>query len=287
MTSTQPSTPSQPTLHPFAGVKENAYLPPHERNFAGGPKPQDGPSYHTQALIQNDRIAQDIFDRTMKTPLVTLTSEELLSLSPEVRTKWHEQITAKRVQQQPTQPSTNMFEDGSIVIPDPYETYINSLKPGQIAQPYIVTKESHSIRSVYMNVNDHSNIESVVDPGSSIVAMSEDVCHELGLAYDPQICLPMQSTNGGIGETLGLAWNVPCDLGSIILYMQFHIVRDPAYDILLRRPFDVLTESVIRNYCNEAQTITIRDPNSTRTATIPSIARSNRRHKPVREVFRR
>jgi hypothetical protein len=35
-----------------------------------------------------------------------------------------------------------------------------------------------------MNVNDHSNIESVVDPGSSIIAMSEDVCHELGLAYD-------------------------------------------------------------------------------------------------------
>jgi hypothetical protein len=84
-----------------------------------------------------------------------------------------------------------------------------------------------------MNVNDHSNIESVVDPGSSIVAMSEDVCHELGLAYDPQIHLPMQSANGGIDKTLGLARTVPCDLGSIILYMQFHIVRDPAYDILL------------------------------------------------------
>jgi hypothetical protein len=285
-TSTQSSTTTQPPLHPFAGIKENAYLPPHERNFASGPKPRDGPSYHTQAPIQNERIAQDIFDRTMKTPLVTLTSEELLSLSPEVRTKWREQITPKRVQQ-PPQPSTKLYEDGSIVVPDPYETYINSLEPGQIAQPYVVAKESHSIRSVYMNVNDHSNIESVVDPGSSIVAMSENVCHELGLAYDPQIRLPMQSANGGIDETLGLARNVPCDLGSIILYMQFHIVRDPAYDILLGRPFDVLTESVVRNYRNEAQTITIRDPNSTRTATIPSIARSNRRRKPVREVFRK
>jgi hypothetical protein len=162
------------------------YLPPHERNFASSPKPRDGTSYHTQAPIQNECIAQDIFDRTMKTPLITLTSEELLSLSPEVGTKWHEQITAKRVQQQPAQPSTNMFEDSSIVIPDPYETYINfSLEPGQIAQPYVVAKESHSIRSVYMNVNDHLNIESMVDPGSWIVAMSEDVCHELGLAYDP------------------------------------------------------------------------------------------------------
>jgi hypothetical protein len=97
----------------------------------------------------------------------------------------------------------------------------------------------------------------------------------------------MQSANGGIDETLGLARNIPCDLGSIILYMQVHIVRDPAYNILLGRPFDILTESIVRNYRNEAQTITIRDPNSTRTATIPSIARSNRRRKPVREVFRR
>jgi hypothetical protein len=114
-----------------------------------------------------------------------------------------------------------------------------------------------------MNINDHSNIESVVDPSSSIIAMSENVCHELGLTYDPQIRLPMQSANSGIDETLGLARNVLCDLGSIILYMQFHIVRDPAYNILLGRPFNVLTESIVHNYQNEAQTIMIRNPNLT------------------------
>jgi hypothetical protein len=77
--------------------------------------------------------------------------------------------------------------------------------------------------------------------------------------------------------SLGLAQNVPCEIGNITLYMQIHIIRNPAYNILLGRPFDVLTESVIRNYRNEAQTITIRDPNSSRTATIPTIPRSHRR----------
>jgi hypothetical protein len=169
---------------------------------------------------------------TMKTPLVTLTSKELLSLSPKVRTKWHEQVTPKRVQQAP-QASAKMFDDGLIVIPDPYETYISSLEPGQITQPFVITKESHGIRLIYMNVNGERNIKSVIDPGSSIIAMLEDVCHKLGLAYDPKICLPMQSANGGIDETLGLARNIPCDLGSIILYMQIHIVRNPTYNILL------------------------------------------------------
>jgi hypothetical protein len=86
---------SQSPIHPFTGIKENTYLPPHEQNFTGGLKPQDGLSYQTQAPIQKDSIAQDIFMCTMKTPLVTLTSEELLSLSPKVCTKWHKQVTLK------------------------------------------------------------------------------------------------------------------------------------------------------------------------------------------------
>ena len=136
-----------------------------------------------------------------------------------------------------------------------------------------------------MEVNGNNPVESVVDPGSSIVAMSEEICHELGLAYDPSIRIPLQSVNGGIDESLGLARNVPCGVGSIVLYIQIHIIRNPAYDILLGRPFDVLTESSVKNYQNEAQTITIFDPNSTRTCTIPTIPRSHQRRKIIREDF--
>jgi hypothetical protein len=115
--------------------------------------------------------------------------------------------------------------------------------------------------------------------------MSEDICHELGLAYDPTIRLPMQSANGGIDETLGLARNVPCEIGSIILYMQIHIIHDPTHDILLRRPFNVLTESVVQNNRNEAQTITIHNPNLTRLVTVPSVSKTNKRRKVSHEEF--
>ena len=63
--------------------------------------------------------------------------------------------------------------------------------------------------------------------------MSEEVCHELRLTYDPSIHIPLQLANGGIDESLGLVRNVPCEVSSITLYMQIHIIRDPAYDILL------------------------------------------------------
>ncbi|KAF8232036.1 hypothetical protein L208DRAFT_1209047, partial [Tricholoma matsutake] len=259
----------QPVIHPYNSAKETSYLPPHERNFALIGKAKDSPSYHTQAPIQKDKITKDVFTRLMKTPIITLTPKELLSLLPKVCVKWKEQVTVRRTQQPKGNNATNLLHDDIFIIDDPYKTYISSLRPGEIPEPFIAVKESHSIRSVIMNIKGRNPVESVVDPGSSIIVMLEEVCHELGLAYDPSIHIPLQLANSGIDQSLGLAWNVPCEVGSITLYMQIHIIRDPAYDILLGQPFDVLTESTVKNYRNKAQTITIFDPNSTRSCAIP------------------
>ena len=136
-----------------------------------------------------------------------------------------------------------------------------------------VAKESMAIRSVYALVDNSQKVECTVDPGCQIVAMAESVCHSLGLSYDPQICLNMESANGTFDWSLGLARNVSFVIGDITLYFQVHIISSPSYAILLGRPFDVLTESVIRNFANEDQTITITDPNSGKQCTIPTFPR--------------
>src|SRR5271168_4141213 len=89
--------------------------------------------------------------------------------------------------------------------------------------------------------------------------MSEATCHQLGLAYDPSIILNMVSANGNINQSLGLARNVPFQVGSITFYLQVHIIQSPAYDVLLGRPFDILTKSIVRNFNNQDQKITISD----------------------------
>lgn len=138
-----------------------------------------------------------------------------------------------------------------------------------------------------MLVDNQETIKSIVDPGSQIIAMSEDVAHQLGLIYDPTIRLNLQSANGEIDQSLGLARNVPCNIGgTITLYLQIHVIREPAYDILLGRPFDVLTESVVKNFANADQTITIHDPNSGRRATIPTLPRSPARGSSTRSAAR-
>ncbi|KAF8232157.1 hypothetical protein L208DRAFT_1273442 [Tricholoma matsutake] len=249
-------TPEHPTLRgkgmkTYKGYTHTLalpYLPPHEHNFTLTGKAKDGPLYHTQAPILKDKITEDVFTQSMKMPIITLIPKELLSLSPKVCMKWKKQVTARHIQQPKGNNTTNLLNDDIFMIDDPYKTYISSLHHGEIPKPFIAAKESHSIRSVIMNINGRNPVESVVNPGSSIIAMSEEVCHKLVLAYDPLIHIPLQSANGGIDQSLGLAWNVPCKVGSITLYMQIHIIHDPAYNILLRRPFNVLTESMVKNY---------------------------------------
>ena len=110
--------------------------------------------------------------------------------------------------------------------------------------------------------------------------MSEAVCHALALIYDPCICLHMQSANCEVDKTLGLAHNVLILVRDITLYVQFHIIHNPAYDILLGQPFDILVESIVQNYSNEDQMITIHDPNSRRIAMVPTFSPVNCSPKP-------
>src|SRR5271154_7395827 len=114
--------------------------------------------------------------------------------------------------------------DGSIVIPDPYKTYLKGLKEDQKPELLTVAKDSHALRSITMLIDNKEFVECIVNPGSQIIAMSEDLCHDLGLIYDPTIRLNMQSANGDINLSLGLAPNVPTKVGDITLYLQVHII---------------------------------------------------------------
>jgi hypothetical protein len=289
----KPTTTTQLPLHPFANVPETSYQPPHERNFTAAPaKPakEKEPAYHYVTPIQNPCTVVDVYNKSMQTPHITLSPEELYTISPEVRNRFCEAITPKQVLNETV--ATHALieqvpddEETSITVPDVYKTYINSLAPVEQPIPFNVAQESHALWSIMMVVDNREEVEGIIDLGSQIIAMSEAVCYDIGLAYDPSIKLNMQSANGEVDQSLGLARNVPCKINSITLYLQIHIIRSPAYDILLGQPFDVLTKSTVKNFPNEDQTTTIVDPNTKHSITIPMLPQTpprRRRHGCVR-----
>src|SRR5580692_765835 len=235
-------------------------------------------------------------------------NRELLSMSPEVRSQYKDSTTTRRMpynngntaqnylkmetgvaDKQPTyaaEQSSFTFEnttnralsEEALILPDPIEEYYNTLRHGE--QPdlnqLIVAVESGAVRTILAFIDNKEQKECILDPGCQVVAMSEATCHQLGLAYNPSIILNMVSANGNINQSLGLARNVPFQVGSITFYLQVHIIESPAYDVLLGRPFDILTESIVRNFNNQDQTITISDPNTGRGVTVPTLNRNTK-----------
>ena len=165
----------------------------------------------------------------------------------------------------------NTIAADTTVITNPfYEAYLCTQAIGADLDESEITAamESSSLRAILPVIDGQERVEAILDPGCQIVAMSEQVSTVLALCYDLTICLHMVSANGGVDQLLGLACNVPFLVRTITLYLQVHVLHTPAYDILLGHPFNILTQSVVRNFADENQTITILNPNTGQKATI-------------------
>src|SRR5438105_2819823 len=65
--------------------------------------------------------------------------------------------------------------------------------------------ESFALRAVYPVVNNLGTEEALLDSGSQIVSMARDIAVEFGLTWNPDIVINMESAQGHIEPTLGLA----------------------------------------------------------------------------------
>ncbi|KAG6886614.1 hypothetical protein C0992_003177 [Termitomyces sp. T32_za158] len=293
-----PIVSAPPPLHPYAGLP-NRYVPPTQHNFAAPDKRPEG-DYQPTAPVYDIEKSNHVFTRIIKTP-VTLSVEELCSIAPNVRNQVKTAVTPKRTLQATVQDvedvddalprfavTTKPSADSSTPITqqlinaasvDPIETYLKSLSLGEEPAILTVAKDSHAIRSIMVTVDSRQEVEAIVDSGSQIISMSAEIANELGISYDPGIVLNMQSANGTIDRSLGLAKNVPCMIGDLIFYLQIHILWSPAYDILLGRPFDILARSVVKTLSDNETTLTISDPNTGMRRTVPTFPRGCQKEK--------
>ena len=286
----------QPPIHPFRNARDANAIPP-------ATAAKDAPPFHYAAPVQQDHVVENVFEKLMGSARVNLSVSELLCVAPEMRQSIRQLCTARKVphsaeekEKKSTRTTLEVVEDEgeptvSYRLPTPQELR-EAQEEGQqgiLALPYDVYEanvvrdnedgklevapESGSLRTVLAIVDNKMEVECILDPGCQIVAMSEAVAMHLGVSWDPRVVLRMQSANGQVNPSLGLAHNVPFQFANVTIYLQVHIIREAAYDVLLGRPFDDITRSIISNRKGGQQTITLHCPNSKIVATIPTFPR--------------
>jgi hypothetical protein len=253
--------------------------------------------FHNRAPLQADERAKELLKNTLQHP-ISLTAEDLLNVSEPMRMELKKLLTKKRLEKKSVHFSESssgiegpwrdvssssvkgktstlpeatceiLAEDrdgmkkGDIVIGDPVSQYLATLRPGEKPKPIVVARESQGLRAIYPLINTVGVTESLLDSGSQIISMARKVAEELEIKWNTEFTIEMESANRSLESTLGLARNVPFACGAITVFLQVHIMSNPAYKVLLGRPFDIVTESLVQNDKDGGQTLTLTDPNS-------------------------
>ncbi|KAI0369084.1 hypothetical protein BV20DRAFT_947013, partial [Pilatotrama ljubarskyi] len=304
VSASEASTPTAPPAaveHPFCNVRDATYAPPLQRNYgvvvpsaktAQAPPKKNEAAYRSFVPVYDPEHATNMFRCCLETP-TSLTLKELLALSPEIRNATREACSMRRVlvdgqegsegtdsgrsAQAETLRQVETLPPGALVIANPVDSYLKTCGPGASLPPLVTSVDSLAIRAIEGTFQDSRQepvrVSCILDSGSAITSMSDGLAHTLDLAFDPKVILHMQSANGETNPSLGLAHNVPVRFGDIIVYLQFHVISSPTYNVILGRPFDVLTESVVQTFSDGTQTITLHDPNSSIITKVPTLPR--------------
>ena len=233
------------------------------------------PAYRTLPPIHDLLIAETVYKQSMETPIMS-TQRELLSLFLEVQLQFRDSTISRRVPNKDIQitqallqeevetaneieqllptistfalPTITYAPNGSITISDPIKAYYQLLLPGfdPLKEALTVSLELSAIQSILACIDNKQRVKCILNPECQVITMSSTLCHKLGIAYNPNIRLNMQSANETCNLSLGLARNIPFLIEAITCYLQVHIVGSIAFDVLSGQPFDILTKSIIR-----------------------------------------
>jgi hypothetical protein len=133
-----------------------------------------GPQYCYSTPIEDPAVVLKVVDRTLNVP-VSITQQELLSISPEARKQYKELTTMRRVSAGTTEvskleevsdDSTTLYSGCAIHDPDGTD----DLRVG---------RDSIPLRSIFLLVEEKLTVECILDSGCQIVAMSSIIWEKL------------------------------------------------------------------------------------------------------------
>ena len=180
------------------------------------------------------------------------------------------------------------IENGEVMkvwaVADPVLQFLEKLSPEEHScQIFAIEEEGNEeervapdiahLRVVPAVINGIGEEEVLLDSGSQIVSMTKKVATANKVSWDPSLSIQMQSANGLLSRTCGLARNVPFTLGEVTVLLQVHVMDAVSYTVLLGRPFDTITESRIVNDKEGDQTVCITCPNTGTKVAIPTYKR--------------
>ena len=249
------------------------------RPVAMPPKPStDDQKFRYQSPVEGDVKASDLTDRVLDAK-VTISTRELLAVSPDVRRQVKDLVSSKKV-------SANTVEV------DNTDAYLTTCFNSEVAAPPVyldlVKYENASaavsslpLRVIFPSFAKGVEPECILDGGAQVVVMRKDIWECLRVPIVANKAMDVESANAATTKTLGMVENHPVQLGPITIYLQIQVVEKAPFEVLLGRPFFDITSCSEISSAGGHHEIHVKHP----TTGAPYVFATEPRHpRDIREI---
>jgi len=236
---------------------KNTPAPAANASAPNAPVPMGQFKYQTSA--KNPKILTRVMEKFLHGE-VTLTTKEMLAASSELRKHMRDIVTPRKVTA-----GTNLYNAGAS---NSVSVNVAELKPR--SDGLISTDHSVSLRALDVKPKDGFTAEAIVDDGSQIIAVRRNIWEKSGESLRADYKMVMESANTTSNDTMGLIPDFKINIGGYDFYIQAQVVEKAPYEILLGRPFFVMTRVLIQHFEDEGSHMTMTDPNTKAIISVPT-----------------
>ena len=179
------------------------------------------PQYQYQASAEDQALTKQAMDWFLEGKLNQMTQAHVLAISPPIRKELVECLRPCCV------------ETGSFEIVDETEDPVSVL--GLAAKHE--AEFSLPLREIKVHINNRCTEAGILDQGSQIVVICEDLAKEAGVLINTKWTLRMEGANGSTLCTLSCAKDLNMCIGDVSFTIHAHVVRTAPFRLLLGCPF--------------------------------------------------
>jgi integrase-like protein/reverse transcriptase-like protein/aspartyl protease len=214
------------------------------------------PQCRYQASAEDQALTKQVMDWILEGKLDHITPAHIFATSPPIRKELVERLRPRRIE-------TNSFEQVSHT--DPVSVLeLTAKREAEYSPP---------LREIDVLVNNLCTEAGILDQGSQIVVIREDLAKEVGARINTQLTLRMEGANGSTSRTLGCAEDLKMRIGDVSFTIHAHVIRTAPFRLLLGRPFHHLLLCRLEDHPDRVD-VSIRDPaNPSHSIAVPSRAR--------------
>ena len=214
--------------------------------------------YRYEASAEDQALTKQVVDWIFDGNLDQITPAHILASSPAIRKNFAERLSPRHVE---TGSSEQVSNDSADPVP------VSGLAAKREAE------FSPSLREVDVLVNDLRTESGVLDQGSQLVVIREDLAKEVGARINTQRTLRIKDANGSTYRTLGCAEDLGIRIGDMSFDIQAHVIRTAPFRLLLGRPFHHLLLCRLQDHPDHVDMF-IRDPANPRLGKTSSLGQT-------------